>query len=232
MSSGVEAGPTVMDLLTAPTTLRRAGLAALLTTAACLPKLTGWAPNFYPVWFSALTVALTSAVMWAFVFAWEETRLGRPPLARCPQRGLWLAATGFALIAAAFRALLLEPTLVARGLGERPASLSAWAAAGLFQLAFLQLFLLFAPVALCARLFRDRRAALLLVVGLGLYLNWQVLGRHPGVASPALIAQILLARAVGDALAVWFYQQGGALVAWWIAALLHLRHLPGLLLGN
>lgn len=221
-----------MDLLTAPPTLRRAALAALLTTAACLPKLAGWAQSPFPVWFSALTIALTSAVMWAFVFAWEKPHLGRAPFDLPRSRNLWLAATGFALVAAAYRLLVLDPALVANGLVIRPTSAAEWAAAGLFQLAFLQLFLQFAPTSLCARLFRDRRAAIALVVGLGLYTSWRMITRNDDAPSAALTAQILLGRALGDAVAVAFYQRSGAFVAWWIAAVLHLRHLVPLLVGG
>lgn len=232
VSAGARAGPIVMDLLTAPPTLRRAGLAALATTTACVPKLAGWTNSPFPLWFSALTIALTSAVMWAFVFAWEEPRLGRAPLALVRAWGFWLAVTGFALTAAAYRMLVLDPALVAAGLVQRPASLGEWAAAGLFQMAFWQLFLLCAPTALCARLFRDRRAAVVLVVGLGLYTGWQMIARHAEGPSAALTQQILLGRAVGDGLSVWCYQRGGLPAAWWIALVLHLRLLPGLLLGQ
>lgn len=221
-----------MHSLTAPATMRRAGLAALATTLVCLPKLASWSQALYPAWFSALTVALTSAVMWAFVFAWEEARLNRAPLALPRGATLWVAATGFGLAIAAYRGLALDPILVARGLGERPATVGAWAAAALFQLAFLQLFLLFAPVALCARLFRDRRVAIGAVVALGLYINWRLLDRQPDAVTTALAAQILLGRAATDACAVWFYQRGGVFIGWWIGLLVYLRHLPGLLFGN
>lgn len=225
MSGGPRAGHTVMEALTAPQTLRQAALAGALTTAACVPRLLGWNQSPYPVWFSAITIALTSSVMWAFVLAWEPTRLGRAPQGWSPARGLWLAATGFALVAAAFRCLVLDPALVANGLAQSPTSGAEWLATGLFQLAFLQLFLLFAPVALCTRLFSDRRVAISLTVSLGLYVSWRNLTHSDADPSPWLIAQILLTRALGDGLAVWFYQRGGVFVAWWIALVLHLRHL-------
>ena len=218
-----------MELLTAPRNLRQAALASALTTTASLPRLLLWSGSPYPIWFTATVVALTSAVMWAFVLAWEERKLGRAPFALPSDQRLWLAATGFALAAVMFRSLVLDPALYSRGLAERPQTTSQWLAGGLFQLAYLQLFLLFAPVAVCSRLVRDRSVAFVLVVALGLYVSWRTLQRSGADVTGALALEVLLARAIGDAAAVWFYQRGGVFIVWWIAALVHLRHLGVLL---
>jgi hypothetical protein len=214
-----------MQLLTAPRILRRAALAGGLTTVACLPRLLVWTQNVYPVWFSAVVIALTSAVMWGFVLAWEERSLGRAPFALPRSAQLWQAASLFACVAAGYRLAVLDPVLLSHRLAERPASFAQWLAAGLFQLSFLQLFLLLAPVALCSRLFRDRRAAMGIAVLLGLYVTWRALARSEADPSPALVLQVLLARALSDGFAVWFYQRGGVFVSWWIAIVVHARHL-------
>jgi hypothetical protein len=217
-----------MELLTAPATLRKAAVAAALTTLACLPRLFLWRDSPYPALFSAIVIAFTSGVMWGFVFAWEKPNLGRSPFSPCRSWRLWAAATAFALAGAAFRGLLLDPALVRDKLVTPPASFGEWAVGGLFQLAFLQLFLVFTPVAVCARIFRDSRVAILLGVGLGLYVGWRLLGRVETQPSLMLATQILLSRSVGDGVAIWFYQRGGLWLSWWMGLILHLRHLAWL----
>ena len=218
-----------MDRLTAPANLRRATLAAGGTTLAALPELARWTTSPYPLWFSASVAALTSAVMWGFVLAWEGDLLGRRPLAWPRQPQLWLTATIVGLLAAAYRTALVDPRLVADGLAQRPTSLAGWASAGLFQLGFMQLFLVFAPVAVCARLFARREAGPVAVVLLGLYVCSRLLDRAQGAHATSLTALIVLGRAVGDGATAWVYQRGGLWPAWWLALLVHSRHLAYLL---
>ena len=99
----------------------------------------------------------------------------------------------------------------------------------MFQLGYLQVFLVFAPVAMCARLTRNPATAIVLAVGLGLYVSWRLIARADVPPGNGLALQILLSRAVGDGLCVWFYQRGGVWVASWIGLVVHLRHLPALL---
>ena len=214
-----------MRALAEPATLKSAAIGALLSTLLSLPRVLAWPARVLPLWYVALTLLLTSFVMWAFVFGWHQTHSGRAPwrLNRSPK--LWCLGTLGALVLAAAQRCWLDPQLRQFSPDDYPASPGAWLAATLFLLGFAQLFGLFAPFALWARLVRRPELAGVLTVALGVFVFSLKLAAARTPPPPPLLWELVALRLVGGALATFFYVQGGLPLAWWLALLIQARHL-------
>src|ERR1700759_4444657 len=81
--------------------LIRAGIAALVTSAICCPRLALWTERVDSVFYLWLILLLAMFVLWGFVFAWHEQYAKRPPLNFDFNPGIWTAGTVAALLTAA-----------------------------------------------------------------------------------------------------------------------------------
>src|SRR5207247_4066643 len=104
----------------------------------------------------------------------------------------------------------------------------AWRAMTLFNLAFDQLFLCFAPFAFFVRLLHNQKAAAGLTVLFGVMLLCLRIKSLAPLVSAFFIAELFVWRTAAGFLTVYFYLKGGAPLVWWWVLLLQLRHLIAL----
>ncbi len=214
-----------MRHLVQPRTLRQAGLAALVTTLACYPRLSLWLNRAYPIWYLEAVIFFCSVVLWSFVFAWHTQYTRRPVFVLKLEPRLFAIVTGAGVAVATVLHLFLDPSLRPQLPEDYPTSLEQWFALVLFSLAFNQLFLIFAPFAWLMRLFQNRRVATGLTVLFGVVVL-AIKIRHLSAPIPVpLFASLLAGRVVMGFLAVSFYLRGGILLTWWWTLLLEARHL-------
>jgi hypothetical protein len=182
-----------------------------------------------PLWYLEAELFLGSIVLWAFVFAWHTEYTKRPVFTLKLSPRIFLLATIAGIATAAGLHFFLDPILRQRTPMDYPANLEQWFAHTLFGLAFLQLFLTFAPFAWLMRLFKDQRIALALTLMLGvLVLTLKSSSSKEPVPFDLFLA-LFAGRIVLGWFPVWLYLRGGVLLAWWWGLLIHARHLPGLL---
>jgi hypothetical protein len=211
-----------------PEVLKSAAIAALGTALACYLRLSFWVHRPHPIWFLEAVIFLGSVILWGFVFAWHTPYTHCPVFTLKAEPASYAAATLAGLLMATVLRLFLDPALRLRAPEEFPASLEQWVGMTLFNLAFNQLFLLFAPLAWCARVFHRRWIAIVLTVLFGaLVMVFRTLsGPTPMPASLLLV--LVFVRIIAGLMAVWFYLRGGVLLVWWWGFLLQIRHLPDL----
>jgi hypothetical protein len=221
-----------MRHLAEPEVLKSAGSAAFVTAVLCYPRLALWPGRPFPIWHLEATIFLGTVVLWAFVFAWHTRYSQRPVFTLNVEASLWALATAAGLVVTATLHLFLDPTLRATTPQDYPSDFKQWVAMTFFNLAFVQLFLLFAPVAWLLRLFHNRRIATLGTVLFGLV----VLGLKAQASTTpfplTLFASLFILRIGFGLLTVALYFRGGvALVSWW-SFLLEARHLLDLAGGS
>ena len=211
-----------------PRVLSSAVIAALASALACYPRLSLWQNRPTPVWYLEGTIFLCSIVLWGFVFAWHTQYTHRPVLVLKPDPMPFLAATIFAVIAAAVFDLVIDPSLRARIPEDYPANLNHWFAMLLFSLTASELFLLFAPFAWLMRLCKRRWVAINLTVLFGVLVLVLKMHSLPAPLPPWLFLAVVTGRIVTGFLAVTFYLRGGVLLIWWWRFLFESRHLLNL----
>jgi hypothetical protein len=210
-----------MRALAQPVVLKNAALAALLTTLACLPQLFAWEERQAPIWYLTLALLLAAFVLWAFVFAWHNQYVGQNPFDIPRRPGLWLAATACGMLGAAATRVFVDPKLRALLPEEFPTDPRSWLASVPFALFFIQLFLVFAPVAFFIRLFRKREAAMLLTL---LFNAFVVMLKAAELHLPHAVAlQMLVIRILVVTIAVFFYLEGGVWTIWWMTLLIQAK---------
>lgn len=217
-----------MRSLAQPRVLKSAGVAALITSALCCPRLMQWHERRYSVWYLATLLVLGGTVLWAFVFAWYEQYTRRPVFTLKVGRGVFAAATAAGVAVALAQHWLVDPWLRARVPQDYPANLGQWSGMTLFSLAFTQLFLVFAPLSWLLRLTRGRAMAVPLTVLFGALV---MMAKHRGLANPlpaALFTGLLAARLAQGLVSVYFFLRGGAALVWWWSLLILSRHLLAL----
>jgi hypothetical protein len=117
----------------------------------------------------------------------------------------------------------MDPMLRARRPEDYPANTQEWIVKMLFDLAFWQLFLTFAPFAWLIRLFRSQSIAFALTTLFGLIVLMLKLRSSPMPIPPLLFVTLAIFRIAAGLLAITFYLRGGVvLVSWW-AFLVQLR---------
>lgn len=206
-----------------PRVLKLAGLASLVTTLACYPRLSLWLNRAYPVWYLEAVLFFCTTVLWSFVFAWHTQYTRRPVFTLKQEPGLFLAVTLAGIAIAALFHLYVDPSLRLKMPDDYPANLRQWLAMMLFTLAFNQLFLLFAPFAWLVRLFQNRRMATLLTVLFGAFVL-TLKYRSATTPIPSLLFAALMAVRIGMGfLSVSFYLRGGVLLSWWWTLLIEAR---------
>ena len=144
-----------MRSLAQPGVLKSAVIAALLSALACYPRLFLWVKRPYALWYLETVLFLCGIVLWAFVFGWHTKYTGRPVLTL----KVGLEPFVWATLAGVTLALLfhnrLDPSLRLRTPEDYPSTIEQWLALTLFNLAFTQLYLVFAAYAWFVRLFQN-----------------------------------------------------------------------------
>jgi hypothetical protein len=210
--------------LAQPEVLKSAAIAAVLTTLLCTPRLLLWARPKYPIWYQEAVLFFGSIVLWSFVFAWHNHYSGRAVFTLKITPRLAALATLAGIGASVGLWFGLDPILRVRTPGNYPTTIEQWIARALFGLAFLQLFLTFAPFAWVLRLFRNPTIAAVSTVLFGVVVLALQNREAPGEVPPALFVAQLLIRVVMGSLSLFFYLRGGVLLAWWWGFLVELRH--------
>jgi hypothetical protein len=214
-----------MRSLAQPGVLKSAGTAALLSALACYPRLFLWIRRPYALWYLEAVLFLCGIVLWAFVFGWHTKYTGRPVLTL----KVGLEPFVWATLAGVTLALLfhnrLDPSLRLRTPEDYPATIEQWLALTLFNLAFTQLYLVFAAYAWFVRLFQNLWMAAVLTVLFGVFVLAVKNHSSPSPMPTPLLIALLASRVMLGALSVYFYLRGGVVLAWWWGLLLQCRHL-------
>ena len=215
-----------MRSLVQPGVLKSASAAALMTSLVCFPRLALWSDRSHPLWFLSLTLAWASFILWSFVFGWRPRDSTLPiQSVKAVPVSLWGTATFAGFTGALVLWLFIDSVLQPLVPGDYPDTYESWLAMTLFTLAFDQLFLCFAPFAFFLRLAKNQRVAGGLTVCFGVALLCSRIKLLAPQVSPFFIAELFVWRTAAGFLTLYFYVQGGALLAWWWVLLMQFRHL-------
>lgn len=217
-----------MRSLSQPAVMKRAAVAALFTMAACYPRLALWQERPQAPGFLAALLGLVSFVMWAFVLAWIPEHGRTTLLPRRFDSHLWALATVAGLAGGGLLWSVFDPNLRPLLPQDYPVTRTAWVAATLFHVAFVQLFLTFAPLAFFVRLFGDRLVAAALTVLFGLFLLLVQVNAAEVELSGWLVGGMIGFRILFGAVGMYLLLRGGLLPVWWSALLIQSRLLIGL----
>ena len=138
--------------------LARAGLAAVLASLACYPRMAAVGHPRAPISFEWPVLLLCQFVLWAFVFAWQFEYSHRPVFGGRFQPKIWALAT----LCGAVWAFLLhfqDPQYRLLAPADYPTGWNSWLAMTLFALALQPVFTYFAPFAFFIRLSRKASVA-------------------------------------------------------------------------
>ena len=214
-----------MRHLAQPRVLKLAGIASLVTTLACYPRLPLWLNRSVPIWYLEAIIFFCGIVLWGFVFAWHTHYTHRPVFTLKIEPRLFIIVTVAGIVVATAYHLFLDPSLRLKTPEEYPANVKQWLAMALFSLAFNQLYFVFAPFAWLIRLFQNRWVATVPDRSVERHRAWQSKSGPPGTVSASAVAALLAGRVVMGFLAVSFYLRGGVLLSWWWTLLIEARHL-------
>lgn len=214
-----------MRRLAQPKVMKSAGIAALATVLLCFPRLFLWSGRLLPLWYLEAVLFCGGIVLWAFVFAWHTEYTSRPVFTLNIKPGLFAVATLAGICVAAVLHVFLDPSLRLRTPEDYPRNLEQWAALTLFHLAFIQLFLVFAPFAWLMRLLKNQRAATALTVLFGVFVLVLKTNSSPAPPPFLLFVSLLAIRIIIGLLSVLFYLRGGVLLVLWCGFLIQARHL-------
>jgi hypothetical protein len=214
-----------MRQLAQPRVLKLAGIASLVTTLACYPRLPLWLSRSAPIWYLEAVIFFCGMVLWGFVFAWHTQYAHRPVFALKIEPRLFIAVTLAGITVATAFHLFLDPALQLMMPEDYPADLKQWLVMALFSVAFNQLFFIFAPFAWLIRLFQNQRVATVLTVLFGAFVL-TIKNHSSPTPLPSLLFATLLAVRIGMGfLSVSFYLRGGVLLSWWWTLLVEARNL-------
>jgi hypothetical protein len=215
-----------MRNLARPEVLKSAAVAALATALLCYPRLAMWEQRTFPIWYLEAMVLLGTMVLWGFVFAWQVRYGGGPVFVFKLPANLWAQAAGAALLSAAALRLWLDPGLRSITPEAYPTSFDQWLATMFFHLAFVQLFLVFAPMAWLLRLTGNRMVAATATVLFGVGVLAAKVHSSPLPVSLGLWLPWLAATAGLQVLSLFFYLRGGVILVWWFGLVIESRLLP------
>jgi len=219
-----------MRALAQPRVIKSAAVAAAGTTLACLPRMALWPTRLYPLWYVTLLMLLGAIVLWAFVLAWFTQYTERPVfILNQPVKDM-VVASGAALAFALLLYFFLDPQLIRRTPTDYPRTVEQWAVMALFDLAFVQLFLIFAPFAWAIRLVHRKSIAVLLTVAFGVFVMLLKVSASPVPVTTELLVWLICARVAIGFIWVGLFLRGGVVLVWWCGYLIQLRHLVRLAL--
>src|ERR1043166_9455311 len=137
----------LMRRLAQPAVLKSAALAAIAGAALSYPRMALWPARAVPLWYVEAVLFLCGTVLWGFVFAWHEAYSQRPVFTLKIPPAVFAIATIAGVVVALGAHFLIDPALRTKVPDDYPRTYWQWTAMTLFDLAFVQLFLLFAPFA-------------------------------------------------------------------------------------
>ncbi|MBG87051.1 MAG: hypothetical protein CMO80_09155 [Verrucomicrobiales bacterium] len=211
-----------------PKVLRRAGLAALVGTVACIPRLNYWPDRPDAVWFLAGLLAWCLFVMWGFVFGWEEKYGQAKPLAFKADPKAWGAIVLGGILAAILAARFTDPVFREIAPEEYPGSIKQWLAFVAFYLSLELIFVCFAPLAFFARLAENAQLAAGLTIGLGLAVMFLKLGTLPESPHLGVLIWLAVFRIAYSGACISLYRWGGILPVYTLGLIVQARLLVGL----
>jgi hypothetical protein len=217
-----------MHSLAQPTVLARAGLAAVLASLACYPRMAAASDARAPLLFTWLILLWCQFVLWAFVFAWQVEYSHHPVFGGRFRPKIWALATLCGVVWA-FLFHFQDPQYRLLAPADYPTDLNSWVAMTLFALALQPLFTYFAPFAFFIRLSREASVAVPLTVLFGVFVLYEKLITLKTPPPVGLVLELAALRVLGGYLTLYFYLNGGVVLVWWTVLLVQLRHLPGLL---
>jgi len=205
--------------------LRAAGIATLLTGAACYPRLSIWDMLEGRVFANLLVLMWCIFVLWAFVFAWHKEYFRQSPIRQDLPGRFWAAIGSAGLVTAVLLRFALDPWLRGVAPWDYPESGMEWMAVVLFAVFFGALFLVFAPFAFFIRLTRNIRFSCVATV-LGavtvMSLRYLATADDRSAATMAILGLVFAGQA---AVSLTLYLKGGALAVWLFLFLVETRHL-------
>ncbi|MDB6108941.1 MAG: hypothetical protein JWR69_691 [Pedosphaera sp.] len=213
-----------MRSLAQPKVLAGAGLAALITSLACYPRLALWSASPAPLLFSWLMLLWVTFMLWSFVLGWHLKYTGQRVLAFQWQARLWMLATLGGVVSALVLRFAVDPYWRVLSPTSFPSDWRSWLAMSLFSLAFDPLFLCFAPYAFFMRLFRRQTSALVLTVSFELFVLYAKLSSST-LPTTGWLVEVIVLRVVAGFLSVYCYVKGGIWLIWWLVLVMELRHL-------
>ncbi len=221
-----------MRHLLQPRVLNLASAAGLISALACYPRLMLWLHRPGPIWYLEATILVCCIILWGFVFAWHTPYTGRPVFVFKLELTPFFWATVTGMVAAAVCHVWLDPLLRPQLPEEYPPDLQHWLAKLLFELALVQLLLIFAPFDWLIRLVKNRWVATTLTALFGVGVMLLKVHSLTTPFSPLLLAAMLAGRLLAGFLAVTFYLRGGVLLVWWWTLLFEFRHLLDIFGGH
>ena len=214
-----------MRRLVQPQVVTSAAIAAALSAILSLPRMMLWENQPFPIWYLEAAILFCGFVLWAFVFAWHTEYTHRPVFTLKIKPTVVAAAT----VAGIFIGLALhfwsDPLMRPVTPKDFPPDVKHWAATTVFNLAFMQLFLLFAPFDWAIRLFRNEKVALWITAAFGILVLLLRNNSLPAELSGWLLTALIISKIAGIFFGVWFYLRGGIFLVWWLDLLLESRHL-------
>lgn len=217
-----------MDALVRKDTLIAASTAASVSALACYPRLALWTDRPNALWFTWSILLLSSFILWSFVFAWYPSSLGLPVI-RKPRARVWFLTAIAGPVSALVLLIIVDPTLRGIRPTDYPTSPTTWLAAALFNLAFSQLFVCYAPLAFFLRLTRHPTTTVAFTVLFGLALLTAQIHSSNIEISAGFALTLFSIRALFGTLSAIIFLRGGLLPAATWSLILDVRLLPALL---
>jgi hypothetical protein len=214
-----------MRRLAQPQVVTSATMAAALSAILSLPRMVLWENRPFPLWYLETAILFCGFVLWAFVFAWHTEYTHRPVFTLKIKPTALAAATAAGIFIGLALHFWIDPLVRPSAPKDFPPDVKHWAAATLFTLAFVQLFLLYAPFDWAIRLFRNEKVALWITASFGILVLLLRNNSLPTELSAWLLTALIVFKIAGIFFGVWFYLQGGIFLVWWLDLLLESRHL-------
>jgi hypothetical protein len=214
-----------MRRLAQPQVVTAAAIAAALSAILSLPRMLLWENQSFSLWHLEATILCCGFVLWAFVFAWHTEYTHRPVFTLKIKPSLFAAATIAGIVTGVILHFWSDPLIRPAAPKDFPPDLKHWAAGTVFSLAFMQLFLLYAPFDWAIRLFRSEKVALWVTVAFGILVLLLRNNSLPTELSSGLLIALMISKIAGIFFGVWFYLRGGIFLVCWLDLLLESRHL-------
>ena len=214
-----------MRRLAQPQVVTAAAVAAAVSALLSLPRMLLWENQSFSLWYLEATILCCGFVLWAFVFAWHTEYTHRPVFTLKIKPALVAAATIAGILIGVALHFWSDPLIRPAAPKDFPPDVKHWAAATVFSLAFMQLFLLYAPFDWAIRLFRNEKVALGITVAFGILILLLRNNSLPAELSGGLLTALIISKIAGVFFGVWFYLRGGIFLVCWLDLLLESRHL-------
>ena len=209
--------------LARPEVLLKAGVAGVLTTALCYPRLALWMERPGALPFLTATLLWCASVLWGFVFAWHGRHSGKKVFPAKFELRVWAEATAAGLAWSALLYWMIDPQLRPITPEDYAANWNALAAKTLFRISFEPLFFCFAPFAFFIRLMKKPERAVAMTVIFGLFVLYLRISRGSTMPPFPLMVELMLMLVLTRFMSLYFYFKGGVPAVWWLTLLSQTR---------